>query len=171
MQRQKSKYKLYCQAQSQFGLSRTMSSSSIDRSATRTLLARGFSNRDNSFATARKLATFRSTSTRNSIRATGVIGRADRKDVIKVTFAGVSVSSSSGQLIVQDGTLSYSVYLDADGRGFRRQFGGRLAPGTYPLINIFIGNSEGENVNRYIVFDRPTGNVRYDYRETYQLNP
>lgn len=169
-QRQKSKYKLYHQAQSQFGLSRTMPSSSIDRSETRTLLTRGFSNRDNSFITARNLGRFTSRSTRTSIRATGVIGPTDPRDVVKATFAGVSVSSSSGRLIVQGGTLSYSVYIDVDGRRFRRQFGGRLAPGTYPLPDIFLGNSSESAVNRYIVFDRPTGNVRYDYRETYQLN-
>ncbi|MBD2089852.1 hypothetical protein H6F67_08295 [Microcoleus sp. FACHB-1515] len=144
-----------------------MRQSQIDRTAVN-LRSRSFSNRDNSFATARDLGTFTSFSTQTSIRASGVIGRSDRKDVIKFTLApGVSASSSSGRLIVRGGTLTYSLYGSVDGGRPQQQFTRRLPPGTYPFPSTSF-DALPFSVTAYAVFDRPTGNVRYNYQESYR---
>ncbi|NJL21497.1 MAG: hypothetical protein HC895_12785 [Leptolyngbyaceae cyanobacterium SM1_3_5] len=145
-----------------------MRNSQLDRANLKTLQARGFSNRDNSFANARNLGTFTSTSTQTSIRASGVIGRTDRKDVIKFTFAaGLSASGSSGRLIVRGGTLRYSLYGSIDGGRPQRQFTRRLSPGTYPFPSTALPTLPFA-ITGYAVFDRPTQNVRYNYREDYR---
>lgn len=145
-----------------------MNSAQIDRADQKTLRALSFSNRDNSFATARDLGTFTRLSTRTSIRASGVIGRSDRRDVIKFTFApGLSASGSSGRLIVRGGTLTYSLYGSVDGGRPQRQFSRQLPPGTYPFPSSSFPRLPFA-VTAYAVFDRPTGNVRYNYREVYR---
>lgn len=145
-----------------------MHSSQIDRASTnlRALRSRNFSNRDNSFATARNLGTFFAAPA--STRASGSIGRSDRKDVIKFTFApGFSTSSSSGRLIIRGGSLTFSVYVGVEGERPQLQFTRRGSSGTYPLASAQVPTLPLA-FTAYIVFDRPTQNVRYNYREDYQ---
>lgn len=128
---------------------------------------RNASNQDNSFATARDLGSFSRPSSQFIIRARGSIGRSDRSDYAKFTLRpGFKASNAFGPLIVRGGSLRFSIFIEFEGQrqlALRR----RATPGSNPLSAGPVPETPLA-VTAYVVFDRPNGNVRYDYRRTLQ---
>lgn len=128
---------------------------------------RNSSNRDNSFKTARNIGTLFPSRFAQAVRASGSIGKSDRSDYYKVLLQpGFSSSIASGQLTVRGGALRYSIFADI-GAGIQSVFRQRVTAGSYALTNDQVPLVPSQ-ATLYIVFDRPTRNVRYRYERTYQ---